>query len=274
MRLRDIAQKMRESDLVNMTSVLPDSLHIEEITRDLLAPCGEVIYLLDENGLCKWKIQRELIEYLRLQQQKDAFLQMLNSIRDGIIAVDTSGRIFYMNQAYTDILHVKPYKIMGKYIQQVEPDSLLTKSLSTRQPAESRAQRIASIDKYVSVRILPLFSGKVFAGAVSIFQDVTEVQTLNREVRKMTNIVGAYSERLNTLSAARSMGVLTQDRAFLNTLDQAAVVAQTDVPVLIRGENGSGKEVLANYIHQKCAADHSQLRRDPHRVVGKRAVWL
>ena len=65
--------------------------------------------------------------------------------------------------------------------------------------------------------------------------------------------MGEYSKQLMNLSTIRSMGIITQDRAYLNTLDQAAVVAQTDVPVLIRGENGVGKEVLANYIHQ-CSA--------------------
>lgn len=250
MLLRDIAEKLWDPGRVDPESVLPENLHVHEITRDLLASCKEMVYLLDRDGACGYRIRRELLEYLSFQQRKDMFTQLLDSVRDGIIAVDAAGRVFYLNQAYTDILNVKPYKIIGKYIQQVEPDSLLTRALTTRKPAESPAKRIASVNKYVSLRIFPLFSGEVFAGAVSIFQDVTELHALDREVKKMTSIVGEYSDQLNSLTTVRNMGILTQERTYLNVLDQAAVVARTDVPVLIRGENGVGKEVLANYIHQ------------------------
>ena len=250
MILRDIAEKLRPGDAADMESVLPETLRVQDVTPELLAACGPVICLLDQDGGCGYKIRRELLEYLNFQQRKDTFSQLLNSVRDGIIAVDAAGRVFYLNQAYLDILNAKPYKIVGKYIQQVEPDSLLTQVLTTRRAAESPAKRIASVNKYVSVRIFPLFSGEVFAGAVSIFQDVTELYALNKEVKKMTSIVDEYSDQLNSLTTVRNMGILTQDRTYLNILDQAAVVARTDVPVLIRGENGVGKEVLANYIHQ------------------------
>ena len=44
-------------------------------------------------------------------------------------------------------------------------------------------------------------------------------------------------------------GIVTRDRRFLKLLEQAAVAARTNVPVLIRGENGVGKELVARYIH-------------------------
>ena len=115
---------------------------------------------------------------------------------------------------------------------------------------------VASLNRYVSTRVFPLFEGETFTGAAALFRDVTELHDLNSEMEKMTSIVGEYSKQLMNLSTIRSMGIITQDRAYLNTLDQAAVVAQTDVPVLIRGENGVGKEVLANYIHQCLSLIH------------------
>lgn len=43
--------------------------------------------------------------------------------------------------------------------------------------------------------------------------------------------------------------LISQDVNFQKMLDQAEIVAKTDATILIRGENGSGKEVLANFIH-------------------------
>lgn len=44
--------------------------------------------------------------------------------------------------------------------------------------------------------------------------------------------------------------VISNDENYRRILDQAKIVAGTDATVLIRGENGCGKEVLANYIHR------------------------
>lgn len=250
MLLKEIAKRINEDPTVCPTSTLPENLHVQDLTRELVSACEEIVYLLDNDGNVTGKIQKELLEYLGKHQQEGTYAQLLNNVQDGIIAVDAAGRIFYLNKAYTDILNVKPYKIIGKYIQEVEPDSFLTKVLQSHQSEESAIRHIASVNRYVSLRILPIFSNGEFSGAVSIFRDVTEMYALNKEVSKMSGIVGEYSKQIQNLTTLQNMGVLTQDRAYLNILDQAAVVAQTDVPVLIRGENGVGKEVLANYIHQ------------------------
>ncbi len=53
----------------------------------------------------------------------------------------------------------------------------------------------------------------------------------------------------------------SRDLNFQNIINQAEMVAKTDAAVLIRGENGSGKEVLADFIHQ------NSLRADKPMIV-------
>src|SRR5579862_5025423 len=45
-------------------------------------------------------------------------------------------------------------------------------------------------------------------------------------------------------------GVVGSSRALRAVLDQVRIVAPTDSTVLIEGETGTGKEVIANAIHQ------------------------
>jgi len=46
------------------------------------------------------------------------------------------------------------------------------------------------------------------------------------------------------------MGIVGDDPGFIKALRRAVIVAPYDEPVLIRGENGTGKEIIAKLIHQ------------------------
>lgn len=250
MRLREIAKHIKEHDRIVLDSVLSQDLRVTDLTEKHLSTCGETIFLVDSNDMVTGKVSKELLEYMRKCQSRDIFLKILNYLDDGVIAVDTAGRIYYANTAYTSLLGVPLGAIMGRFIQDVESGSLLCRALLERTPQSSDKQMILSVQKYVSLRAFPLWEDGEFIGAISIFQDVTELHNLNNEVRKISNIADEYYKKLNNISALNDTGIITQDRNYMNVLDQAAVVAKTDVPVLIRGENGVGKEVLANYIHR------------------------
>ncbi len=59
-----------------------------------------------------------------------------------------------------------------------------------------------------------------------------------------------------TVDPARPRTLITQDAAMLRILALAKAVAPTRATVLIQGESGSGKEVLARFLHQE--SDRSQ----------------
>src|SRR5439155_16809953 len=55
---------------------------------------------------------------------------------------------------------------------------------------------------------------------------------------------------LNQENAYAAQGFVTSNPRMLRIIDIARHVAQTDVPVLILGESGVGKDVLAGFIHR------------------------
>lgn len=77
----------------------------------------------------------------------------------------------------------------------------------------------------------------------------------------LVRVVHRATERQNLLEEVRSLrsaldqrygfeGIVGRSKSFLRVLDQAARVAQHETTVLIQGETGTGKELIARAIHQ------------------------
>lgn len=77
----------------------------------------------------------------------------------------------------------------------------------------------------------------------------------------------AHVEKYRLPEAEDDVGVVAQDVASRNLFAMAARVAQTDATVLLTGESGVGKEVVARYIHQ-----HSSRREGPFVAINCAAI--
>ncbi|MFB3817937.1 MAG: sigma 54-interacting transcriptional regulator [Candidatus Methylomirabilales bacterium] len=78
-----------------------------------------------------------------------------------------------------------------------------------------------------------------------------KVERLSAELKRRVQELAANRRRLAALEAAADPGLApTRSKAFRDVLDLAARVARFDTPVLMTGESGVGKEVVARYIHR------------------------
>ena len=250
MKLRDLSRRIREEDRPDISFALQGGMELSDINTDWLADFPETVYIANSQSVIFGKVQKETLLYLIARQREFQFRQILDSMNDGVIAVDETGRIFYANPAYVSILGVPLRRIMGKRIQSIEPTSLLSQTVEKKIPLTSEKQIIPSIKKYVSLRAVPLWDGETFLGAVSIFQDVTKLHRLGQEVQQMSDIVDEYSHRIRSQEIAEKMRITSYNKAFQTLIQKVATVALTDVPMLIQGESGTGKSAMAYYLHQ------------------------
>lgn len=250
MKLRDLSRRIRAEDQPDFSHVLQGGQDLSGLTAESLAGFPDTIYIANSQGSVFGKVQKETLLYLLERQSTFRFEQILDSMSDGVIAVDAAGRIFYANPAYVSVLGVPLRRVLGRLIQDVEPGSLLGRALEERAPLTNENQLIASIKKCVSLRTFPLWDGETFLGAVSIFRDVTRLHQLNQEMRQMSGIVDAYSQQIRSQEMAEKLGIASYNKSLRTTIQKAATVALTDVPLLICGESGTGKNAMAHYLHQ------------------------
>ncbi len=238
----------RHKDISSPVSLYEDD-HVSDLNIDAceVADC-EFLLVKNRSGEPLGSIHKDRLFYLLEQSKKISFMPILDSIEEGLIAIDTDSTIFYVNPAYTRLLGVPAGKIIGRKLSQVEPDAVLLDVLSTRKETVIKKRFIKNVGKYISIHIRPLYQGGIFAGAFSLFTDITEVDQLSKTVLQMSNTVEEYSRQLEKFQVMQNNKMIGESPDYVSCVFKALTAARSDVTVLLRGENGVGKEVLANAI--------------------------
>lgn len=74
-----------------------------------------------------------------------------------------------------------------------------------------------------------------------------ELLTVLDKIFSMRSLMDRVEELEALLKGGKLVG---KSKRFIEVVERAKAIAQTDIPVLIMGESGTGKEVLARFIHE------------------------
>lgn len=233
--------------------LLSEDLKIQDIKKSYL----ENTYLLfgAEDKITGY-VSSELILYLQEKLKDNILFDVLDKLNEAVIIIDENARIFYINPAYTAILKVLPNRVIGEYLKDLEHNARLLNVLETGQGYEKKNHYLQSIKKHVNVILSPIFKKDELVAAFSIFDDLTEVSNLNAKVARISSLARGYESQLQYREQIRSLNIIGKSRIFLDMLDQLIAAGKSDAPILITGESGSGKNVLANLLHKQSARSH------------------
>jgi propionate catabolism operon transcriptional regulator len=165
---------------------------------------------------------------------------LLQHLRDGVVALDAQGRVEAINQRLAGVLGIDATKAIGRALLDLAPD--LAGSLPDSDGDTFCTVRGAS---YV-VHRGPLAGNGAAAGTVLTFQESRAVERLDRTLRSR--------QRVQQFSARYRLGDIvgaSESIERVRTLVQR--YAKSDATVLILGESGTGKEMVAQSMHQLSA---------------------
>src|SRR5512137_3073393 len=112
---------------------------------------------------------------------------ILDSIIEGLIAVDTSGRVVLFNEQAAAIVGCPVREALGRPVREVVPNTRLPDVLASGKDELNQRQEVGATTIITSRMVVRDASGAV-EGAVAIFRDVGEVQELAAKVRTLQDL--------------------------------------------------------------------------------------
>ncbi|HYK73714.1 MAG TPA: sigma 54-interacting transcriptional regulator [Pseudoneobacillus sp.] len=212
------------------------------------------IPLIDENGhlFGAFAVFKDITGVLNLAEEVtnlkeiQTMLQaIIQSSDDAISVVDDMGRGIMINRAYSRITGLKEEEVIGQPATAdiSEGESMHMRVLQTRRPVRGVAMRVGPNKKEVVVNVAPIIVDGKLKGSVGVIHDMSEIQSLNRELTRARQII-------RTLEAKYSFeDIIGTSEEMKIAIEQAKLGAKTPATVLLRGESGTGKELFAHAIH-------------------------
>lgn len=115
---------------------------------------------------------------------KNQMSVILNSTHEGVMAVDSQGRITVFNRAAEELTGVKRENAIGLPVAEVIPNTRLHLVLQTGMTELNQRQQLGHITIVTNRVPIKDLSGKII-GAVAVFRDITEVIHLAEEVTSL-----------------------------------------------------------------------------------------
>lgn len=247
MKIKDIYRENKEKALIDDIPKIDVHTEIKDIPQRLLI--SEKVYITSDHKVIGY-LDTDLIKYLQSVSFNGLKENILENVSEGIVAVDANGKIFYMNNKYSKILGVRISSIIGKNIRIIEKGATIIKVLDTGRPIKRKNNYVKTLDKFLDVNIYPIYEENELKGAYSIFTDVTEIEELNRKMDRVSQMAHDYNKQLYAEKKMKELDIIGESPSYINVILNAVNVAETDASVLLLGENGTGKEVLCQFIYK------------------------
>ncbi len=192
-------------------------------------------------GLERKRAEERLFKmFQQVRQSRDDHLSTLNLLRLGVLNLDSQGRVLFVNRAAERLTGVESGKVLGRqWTKLAFLDGGLRRQLKAQmeQPEAVRQRLLSELESNgdthywvdIEVRDDPVKAGRI----ILFLYDVTEVYDL----RRMLDEQGRFHDLVG--------GSVPMKELYRRIREVAAV----DFNVLVEGDTGTGKELVARAIH-------------------------
>ena len=204
----------------------------------------------------QWSEQIERLERRieELESLNHDFMGMVENSYDGVAIVDRETRLVKVNSSFervmgfsgvegrkiTDLIR-EGFTDTAATIKVLETGRAQTVLINTRAGKQVLSTGIPVRDNHGNIR-------RIYCN----LRDVTELNTLREKCEQSQTLISKYLTELQEVKRTQALesNVIASSKAMNQALDTAFRLAHFDTTVLILGESGVGKDLIARIIHE------------------------
>lgn len=189
-----------------------------------------------------------------LEHQNRDYLGMLENSYDGLLIADGESKILYMNPSIERVMGIKyPDSIGTSTREQIKAG--ITDASATLKVIESGKKETVVINTWIGKTALstgvPSYdsNGKIHRVYCNV-RDITDLNQLKQKCLHTQVLASKYLAELNELKKNTNAEIIAHSKEMRKVIDLAYRVANVDSTVLLLGESGVGKDLIAKIIHE------------------------
>lgn len=196
-----------------------------------------------------------LESYRRLNEQWNTIFR---SSSDGILVCDGRGNIITMNEASKKLNGVRSKDVLGKNVSDFVKSGLFDRSVTLEVLETKRQvsilQYIKKTEKHLLVTGTPALDekGNIFLVVVNE-RDMTQLNAMREQLERTRMVTEKFREELAELSMLelKEQEIAVENEEMIGVLRVCLKLARIGASnILILGESGTGKGLLAKFIHK------------------------
>ncbi len=211
---------------------------------------GAVCVFVESTGLEEMAMQMSFFQEIISELEA-----VINSSSEGLWICDGEANVLRLNPASERIHNTTAEEVVGRNMRELVAEGFVDKS-STLEVI--RTGGVVNILQQRHGRKLVITGTPVYDAegklirVVSSVRDITEIETLQRELEEQEAMKDQLRNHMLELQQMEleSKRVIARSPCMLKALRQAIKVSSVDSSVLILGESGVGKGLLADLIHK------------------------
>jgi len=183
----------------------------------------------------------EVVKAIREKQSSEILRDLIiNNVHEGVVYIDEFGKIRIFNDEAVKLFKLEQLPVIGNHIDGIASELKLMSTLETGNVDINSIEVIKNIN--LSISRIPIKINNKIIGVVSTFQNTENIENIGEAIRRIKRTDGFIAKH-------NFDNLIGKSATFISTINLSKKYARSDLPILVEGETGTGKELFVQSIH-------------------------